>query len=311
MELKKKTNKKLICIILAILGLVLIFAGYFIYKMTYADNGEELKEELEEKLIYNLDVYKYSTGFLCKEYNEEYCKDIAFTIKTKTENTKILAFDTNYKFVLYEDEVLKVYNRTSGESQKLTLENSYKEYAIFTNNNKDNIAGVVYKTSDDKIGYFNTTTGNKLYEGKYDLSNMYELIQINDEYLTTVTDIISLFMKKGEAIYHLKTRDKTEIVYDKTDESRDYPVVVLADGGSASASEVLAGAFKETYHAQIVGTKTYGKGKIQRVYSLSNGIYFILYSSLILLAKVPSGNVFYRSAKVVKKSHYHKPCGAK
>ena len=93
-------------------------------------------------------------------------------------------------------------------------------------------------------------------------------------YLTTVTDIISLFTKKGETIYQLKTKEKVEKITDKTDEYRNYPVVILVDGGSASASEVLTGAFSETYHAQIVGTKTFGKGRVQKVFTLSSGALF-------------------------------------
>lgn len=90
-------------------------------------------------------------------------------------------------------------------------------------------------------------------------------------YLTSVTDIISMFTKKGDVIYQLKTKDKTEIIKDTTDESREYPVVILTNSLSASASEVLTGAFKETYKACIIGTKTYGKGKVQKVRTLSNG----------------------------------------
>ena len=90
-------------------------------------------------------------------------------------------------------------------------------------------------------------------------------------YLTTVTDILSLFTKKGSVIYQLKTKDKIEKVLDKTKESRDYPVYVLTNGGSASASEVLSAGIKENYKGTILGEKTYGKGKVQKSYSLSTG----------------------------------------
>ena len=90
-------------------------------------------------------------------------------------------------------------------------------------------------------------------------------------YLTSVTDIISLFTKKGEAIYQLKTKDKIEIIYDKTKDERNYPIVLLVDSRSASASEVLTGALKETYKATVIGTKTFGKGKVQKVSTLTNG----------------------------------------
>lgn len=49
------------------------------------------------------------------------------------------------------------------------------------------------------------------------------------------------------------------------------PLVVLTDGGTASASEILAGALQENNRAQLVGTKTYGKGLIQSLYELDDG----------------------------------------
>ena len=90
-------------------------------------------------------------------------------------------------------------------------------------------------------------------------------------YLTTVSDILSMFLKKGELIYQLKTKDKIEKIYDKTNESRNYKVAVLVNGGSASASELLTAAMKDTYKAYTIGTTTFGKSKVQKTHDLSNG----------------------------------------
>ena len=90
-------------------------------------------------------------------------------------------------------------------------------------------------------------------------------------YLNTVSDILSMFLKKGELIYQLKTKDKIEKIYDKTNESRNYKVAVLVNGGSASASELLTAAMKDTYKAYTVGTTTFGKSKVQKTHDLSNG----------------------------------------
>ena len=90
-------------------------------------------------------------------------------------------------------------------------------------------------------------------------------------YLNVVSDILSHFIKKGEMLYQLKTKDEIEKIYDKTEDKRNYKVAVLVNGGSASASELLASCMKDTYKAYTVGTVTYGKSKVQKTQDLSNG----------------------------------------
>ena len=93
----------------------------------------------------------------------------------------------------------------------------------------------------------------------------------NGGYLSTVVDIASQLLPKGEIIYQIeKNNDKTEFK-DKTKESRDYPIAILVNNSSASASEILAAAIKESYNGLVVGTKTYGKGTVQQIKSLSDG----------------------------------------
>lgn len=89
--------------------------------------------------------------------------------------------------------------------------------------------------------------------------------------LSTVCDIARMLLPKGLIVY---TEDKYgERVEYSCDGSQqiEVPLVVLTDGYSASASEILAGAVKDYGIGTLVGTTTYGKGIVQRVISLTDG----------------------------------------
>ena len=90
-------------------------------------------------------------------------------------------------------------------------------------------------------------------------------------YLSVVTDIVKTLLPKGKTIYKLEMDGKVNSVKDNTKEKRTYPIAVLINGGSASASEILAAAIKESYNGYLVGTKTYGKGTVQQTSTLSDG----------------------------------------
>ena len=61
------------------------------------------------------------------------------------------------------------------------------------------------------------------------------------------------------------------VVLDDGDAETQRPLTVLINGGSASASEILAGALHDAGRANLVGDRTFGKGKIQSVFELQDG----------------------------------------
>ncbi|MBR5303413.1 MAG: S41 family peptidase [Candidatus Gastranaerophilales bacterium] len=83
--------------------------------------------------------------------------------------------------------------------------------------------------------------------------------------------ISNLFMKKGTIVNVIARQGKMN-TYSATDEGCIYnkPLVVLIDGTSASASEILSSALKDNKRATLIGTKTYGKGLVQKVFALPN-----------------------------------------
>lgn len=90
-------------------------------------------------------------------------------------------------------------------------------------------------------------------------------------HLTSVTSILDLFLNKTDVLYQVKSKDKIKKVYGTETSTRKYPIVVLTNELSASASEILASALKEAYGAKTVGIKTFGKGTMQNMLDLENG----------------------------------------
>ena len=83
------------------------------------------------------------------------------------------------------------------------------------------------------------------------------IIDVRDNsggYLTTVEDIASLLLEKGKTLYKLDTKGVVETKKDSTKTSRNYPITVLINSYSASASEILAAAIKEAYeNGEVLG----------------------------------------------------------
>lgn len=90
-------------------------------------------------------------------------------------------------------------------------------------------------------------------------------------YLSSAEMVSKLFLEKGKKIYSLKTSTSEYTYEDDTKEKRDYPIIVLINENSASAAEILAAALKDSYGATLVGTQSFGKGKVQQVTKLENG----------------------------------------
>lgn len=178
------------------------------------------------------------------------------------------------------------YVKNSGKDKViLTIKRDDKEEDITVNLSKVDIpyvSGELLEKDGKKIGYIDISlfSSNSYKQFKNKLDKLEKdnidglIIDVRDNsggYLTSVTDICNLFLEKGKIIYQLEDSKGKVLKKDTTKEKRSYDIVVLINGASASASEILASTIKESYGGEVVGTNSFGKGTVQQTKKLLDG----------------------------------------
>ncbi len=94
--------------------------------------------------------------------------------------------------------------------------------------------------------------------------------------LTAAVDVASMFLEPGQKVVSTKDRAKREKVYRSNPPTgfqpvRDVPIVIMLNGYSASASEIVAAALRDHLRAVLMGERSYGKGSVQNVIMMEDG----------------------------------------
>lgn len=148
-----------------------------------------------------------------------------------------------------------------------------------------NVKSVKFKAIDDNIGYIHLTqfqqdSGKELTNALKQLtkenkvsSMILDLRNNPGGLLDQAVEVCGKFLPRESLVVYTQGRSEQRHDY-KTMENSDFtqiPMVVLVNGGSASASEIVAGALQDWARAIVLGTQTFGKGSVQTVIPLSDG----------------------------------------
>lgn len=195
-------------------------------------------------------------------------------------------------------EVASIIKKGTKLEFKLTYKRDNIEKTV-TVNKKHIYINSVKSERFDNIGYINISTFSATTEEqvKKELDNfdknisnlIIDLRNNTGGYLNAAYDVSELFLKKGKVIYQLKDRNNKITKFTaKSGEYRHFNnIIVIINGSTASASEILALALKESANAKIVGTKSYGKGTVQETSKLKSGS-MVKYTTAYWLS--PEGN---------------------
>ena len=248
------------------------------------------EEELQELQMKTEGIYYGIGAYISKAATDEFC-----TISGVIENTPAQEADLRAGDIIYEvdgvltqgmdtTEVVSLIKGEEGTQVVLTLvregESDYLDITV--ERRKIESPTVTCEMLENQIGYIEITEFDDVTEDQFaealaeckakEMKALIIDLRSNPGgNLSTVCEICRMVLPKGMIVYtEDKYGNRDEYTCDGTREIK-VPTVVLVNGYSASASEIMAGAMKDHGVATIMGTTTFGKGLVQRVISLSDG----------------------------------------
>ena len=253
----------------------------------------------------------YSTYYTKEEYDQlsevdsgEYT-GIGVTVMKDTDSGYVVIEEVQkdapaYRVGLQKGDILmKVDGTDTGtitlqETVNLIKKGKNKEVVLNINRDGDNfevtvektsveIESVTWKMKEENIGYISVSqfienTDEKFIEAVDELERQGMkslIIDLRDNgggLLDTCINMVSRIIPEDKLIVYTEDKNGKKIEYNSnSDKELKIPIVLLVNGNSASASEIMTGCLKDYKAATIVGSKTYGKGIVQNIIQLSDG----------------------------------------
>lgn len=212
------------------------------------------------KKIDEIDCTNKNVTEISKYIREGNKKEFIFEIERDSETKKISVTRNKVTIKSVDSKIIEKDGKKVG----------YIRIGIFSN--------IAYKQFKNELG--------KLEENKIDSL----IIDVRDNtggHLSTAVNIISLFLDSKHVIYQTETKGIVKKYYSNGDVTKKYPIVILQNGNSASASEMLSAALKEEYGAITVGETSYGKGTVQELLVLDDDVEYKITTKKWL---TPKGN---------------------
>lgn len=181
------------------------------------------------------------------------------------------------------DRIASFIKGKAGTKVKLIIEREGQRIPYELIREKITTNPITAKMLEGNIGYlkvpsFDEDTAKSFKEKVQELQNqgaqklIIDLRNNGGGIVDEAVDIADMLLEKGKTIIStVNNKDKKTVTYSKNDPTITMPVIVLVNENSASASEILACSLQDNERAKLVGTKTYGKGIIQTLLSLTDG----------------------------------------
>ncbi|MCO5195489.1 MAG: S41 family peptidase [Anaerolineae bacterium] len=198
----------------------------------------------------------------------------------------VLKVDGRDVFGMTQDEIVAIVRGPAGEAVILTIyrEGVEEPFDVTIVRARVEIPVVIAEMRNDNIAYVQLSSFNQLSRMQLE-DAISDLIDQGAQYLildlryngggllSSAIEVGDLFLPKSNLVIIRDSAGNEEVLTlpNTGDIAEEIPIVLLVNEASASASELLAAAFRDYERATIIGTVTFGKGSVQTIYTLSDG----------------------------------------